>query len=78
MGIHNILSGKFLGFFTFIFFETLSTSKFWISLKLCPDSFIIFSIKVINGAVLSTVARSEVAFTWNLSVGAFKRRNELI
>ena len=55
-----MLSGKFLGFFTFIFFEILSTSKFWISLKLCPDSFIIFSINVINGAVLSTVARSEV------------------
>ena len=60
------------------FFEIFSTSIFWVSLKLCPESLIIFSIKTIKGEVLSTVARSEDAFTWNLSVGAFNNKNELI
>jgi len=37
-----------------------------------------FSIKVNNGDVLSTVAKSDVALTLNLSVGVKKKKKALI
>lgn len=67
----------FFGFLTFIDFEILSVSIFWISFLLIVDLvFIIFSTKVNRGDVLSTVARSEVALTLKSPLGVFNNKKE--
>ena len=46
--------------------------------ELTDLSFIKSSTKVTSGAVLSTVARSEIAFTWYLSVGDLSNKKEFV
>jgi hypothetical protein len=67
------------GFFLFIAFANFSKSINSISFRSLSDLlFMKSSTKVTSGAVLSTVARSEIAFTWYLSVGDLSNKKELV
>ena len=67
------------GFFLSNTFVNFSKSINSISFKSLSDgSFMTSSTKVISGAVRATVARSETAFTWYLSVGDLSNKKEFV